>query len=367
MRVAIVGAGIHGLSTAWTLAKGGHQVTLLEQGPLPNPMAASGDQHRLIRRSYGPRDGYARMMPEAFAAWDALWEDLGVSHFANTGILALTRAPGDGGHSVRDSLTRNGVGFETLAPEAAAERFPYLDPAGFDEAYYTPEGGALLCQKIAAGLRDWLLAHGVDLRIHTAVAGVEAAAGLVRLASGEVIEADRVVVSAGAWVKKLLPELDLPLRIHRTHSIYLQPPEHLRADWERAPGILTLGGSPTGYILPPLGGTELKFASAIGRVPTDDPDAQREATPGLGLPMQALLNGPLAGGADAYPITRVSTCAYTFTSDEAFFTHWDRRLAVISPCSGHGYKFGAAVGRRLAAALETGDEDGLRSWLRGES
>ena len=53
MKITIVGAGIAGLSTAWSLTKAGHSVTLIEQGPIPNPLAASGDHHRIIRRAYG--------------------------------------------------------------------------------------------------------------------------------------------------------------------------------------------------------------------------------------------------------------------------------------------------------------------------
>lgn len=41
MDVIVVGPGIAGLSTAWALTKRGHRVTLIEQGPIPNPLAAS--------------------------------------------------------------------------------------------------------------------------------------------------------------------------------------------------------------------------------------------------------------------------------------------------------------------------------------
>jgi sarcosine oxidase len=57
MRVTIVGAGIAGLSTAWSPVKLGHDITLIEQGSIPNLLAASGDRHRMIRRVCESRCG----------------------------------------------------------------------------------------------------------------------------------------------------------------------------------------------------------------------------------------------------------------------------------------------------------------------
>ena len=60
------------------------------------------------------------------------------------------------------------------------------------------------------------------------------------------------------------------------------------------------------------------------------------------------------------------TCAYTFTPDERFAA-WERgSCLIVSACSGHGYKFGAAIGRRVAAAVDDGDVDALKKWLRAE-
>jgi sarcosine oxidase len=42
-RIVIIGAGIVGLSVARAALKRGHEVIVLEQGPAPNPQAASFD------------------------------------------------------------------------------------------------------------------------------------------------------------------------------------------------------------------------------------------------------------------------------------------------------------------------------------
>src|SRR5260221_10680052 len=103
MKAIIVGGGIMGLATAWGLARGGHEVELFEQGPLPNPLASSMDEHRLIRHPYGDHEGYARMIDDAYAAWALLWRDLSQRLYAPTGTLALT---GNGQTSAARSSAR---------------------------------------------------------------------------------------------------------------------------------------------------------------------------------------------------------------------------------------------------------------------
>ena len=58
MKIGVVGGGIAGLASAWALCKAGHRVSLFEQGPIPNPLGASGDHHRIIREGYAGQDGY---------------------------------------------------------------------------------------------------------------------------------------------------------------------------------------------------------------------------------------------------------------------------------------------------------------------
>ena len=91
MRVLVVGAGIMGLSTAWGLTRAGHDVEIFEQGPIPNPLGSSVDQHRVIREAYGAMIGYSRMALAAYGAWETMWDDLGERLYVETGVRAMER------------------------------------------------------------------------------------------------------------------------------------------------------------------------------------------------------------------------------------------------------------------------------------
>lgn len=365
MRIAVVGAGISGLSTAWSLSKRGHEVTLYEQAPqIPNPYAASGDQHRIIRRAYGGADGYARTITEAFEAWDELWADLGKQHYTPCGVLGISQTEGDEGEEYREGLDRMASPYELYDAAETARRYPFIDAATIRYAYLSPEGGALFSARIAADMVGLLRERGVTLREGATVASIDPETGSIGLVNGEAASFDRIVVSSGAWVLKLLPELADVLTTYRTAVAYLDPPADLKAAWAAAPVIVDVGGTVDGYVLPPVDGTGLKVGAGVHKRPRQ-PDEEREPRAGEGEQLRDYFSPPFARIAE-YRVERVVTCAYTFTADRKFLSRQIGRVTAVSACSGHGYKFGAAVGRRVAAAVENGDQAGLLRWLRAE-
>jgi sarcosine oxidase len=366
MQVTIVGAGIAGLSTAWSLAKLGHDITLIEQGSIPNPLAASGDGHRMIRRAYGDADGYARIIAEAFDSWDLLWDDLGVSHYANCGVLGISQSAGDGAEQFRAGLDRMEFEYERLEPHEAAGRYPFLDPSTFRYAYLDQDGGALFSERIARDMKAWLRMRDADIRMHAKVLAVDPHTASVRIDDDTILCADRLVVTAGAWTLQLFPALTASLMTYRTAVAYMEPPADLEDAWSNAPAIVDIGGGSDGYVLPPIDGVGLKFGAGVHKTRAPDPDADRVVAPGEGDSLRRLFSPPFSR-IDEYTVTEVKTCAYTFTADKRFFSKRIGNTLVVSACSGHGYKFGAAVGRRVAQALETDDDAMLARWLRAEA
>ncbi len=365
MRILIVGAGIAGLASAWALAKCGHETVLFEQGPLPNPLSASGDHHRIIRRAYGPDSGYGHAIDEAFDAWNELWDDLGSSHYDHRGFMAVSREAGDEAEDYLSGMVAGGFSHELFDPAEACRKWPFLERDSFRFAFYSSDGGVLHCRAIANGLARWLRANGVELALKTRVASIEPAAASVKLQDGSSVSGDLVIVTAGAWVTKLFPELSVRLRPMRTAVVYLDPPSDLKSAWEKAPVILDVGGKTDGYIIPPSGGGGLKFGSGLHKEDNPDADSRRSPLPGEGQEVRDLFSSPIARIGD-YRILDTVTCAYTFTADERFFCQEIGKTMVISACSGHGYKFGAAIGRRVAEWAATGDTTLFRQWLRAE-
>jgi glycine/D-amino acid oxidase-like deaminating enzyme len=367
LRVIVVGAGIVGLSAAWALGCAGHEPVLLERGPIPNPMAASHDRHRLIRLAHSAGDGRNLIIHDAYAAWDRLWADLGRSHYAETGMLLTARDPSDWAVACRAGFDRTGTRYEIWDREHLARRCPFLALTDRDWGLHTARGGALFADRIVHDLAGLLERRGVALRPNARVAAIEPERATVTLEGGERLDADAVIVAGGGWTGKLLPALAPRLEPRRAVVFYLEPPPDLAAGWEDAPCFLDFGGADDLYLVPPLDGIPLKFGAGSTSY-SEDPDAPRALRPDEPERLLACLR-PYLRDLDRYQVVDHRVCMYCFSPDERFVagTLADSRLAYATGCSGQMFKFGAVMGEQLAAAA-TGrlSGQGLARWAVGE-
>lgn len=354
MKITIVGAGIMGLSAAWAFTRDGHDVTVFEQGPVPNPLASSVDEHRLIRHPYGGERGYTRMIDAAYKAWDLMWADLGVRHYAPTGTLVL-----DSGTpwtaATAASLTDEAIPFERLDPTAAARRYPLLALDQLNGALALETGGTLFAGEIVADLARYLSTRTVSIRAETPVKAVDPDRARVVLADGEIADADLLVVAAGPWARRLVPALAPRMTPSRQVVVYLTPPRDLAQVWLQHPLVLDIDPSTGFYLVPPRpfpqGGVSGLKVGDHSFTLTGDPDRDRDAT---AAETHAILErvGRRLRHLDRYAIREAKTCFYDVEPKERFIVEplgW--RGWVMSGFSGHGFKFGALLGLELARAI----------------
>ena len=366
MKAIIVGGGIMGLATAWGFARDGHHVALFEQGPLPNPLSSSMDEHRLIRYPYGDHAGYARMIDEAYAAWDLLWRDLGQTLYAATGTLALQGNGADWAECSATTLASLGKPMAELGPADLERRFPLLDAKGIDRAFWLDSGGELFARDIVTALVRHLQGQPrVRLHANMSIRSVDLETAEVIAEDGARHTGDVVVVSAGAWSTRLIPSLSGRLFPSRQVVIYFDLPQDQRTAWDSAPMIIEKTGDLGLYLVPPRQGRGLKVGDhEFSR--QGDPAAPRDAS---AEEIRPLLDrcARLLRGFERWRIARLKVCFYTVTDDERFVVEKSgSRGWVMSPCSGHGFKFGAVMGLELSRTIGAGrDPVAHASWAAG--
>jgi sarcosine oxidase len=361
-QIVVVGAGIVGLSVARAAMRRGHEVTVLDRDAVPNPHAASFDQHRMIRPHYGAAAGYTRMVAESFAVWEEVWRDLGARHFADSGAVAISTAEGDYADQTEATFRALGVPYTALSGPTLAERFPHLALPPRSRGIIAHPAGPLFADRIVRGLVQLCAVEGVRILPYTEVCAIEN--GFVHTKAGKAFAGDLVVVCAGAWLPALQRHY-AHLPTWRQALCYVEPPPQHRASWETAPAVVTIGDW-SGYTLPPLSGTGLKFGHG-GHRRRGAPDAGFgwDITEGWQV-IDAFR--PILRDADQYKPLRMQVGYYVMNESRRFMIERAGSCLFITNCDGQMFKFGPLVGEKVMAAFDGEMSAGdLRRWAAGYS
>ncbi|MBV8933363.1 MAG: FAD-dependent oxidoreductase, partial [Kutzneria sp.] len=213
--VVVVGGGVHGLATAYYLAKnhGVRDVAVLDKGYLGG--GGSGRNTAILRSNYLTPEG-VRFYDRSLTLYRTLAADLNFNvMFSRRGHLTLAHNDG----SLRTMRWRaevnklQRVDSAVIGPREIAKLVPYLDVSR-DVRYpilgalYHPPGGIIRHDAVVWGYARGADALGVHLHQDTEVTGIDVASGKVtgvRTSRGRI--ATPVVVNATAGWSTLISDM----------------------------------------------------------------------------------------------------------------------------------------------------------------
>ena len=200
MRVAIIGGGVMGLSTAYYLAKMGAEVTVFEQRYLL--YGASG------RNSGGitPMIDRKELIPFAVKSlelYDTLPGEVDFNFlFRKDGYIKVVANDDDAEKLRKDVRMQNELGVKSriIDPEEVREFVPDFNTSAITLASYCRESGVIFPWPVVWGLAKGCRELGVEIRDQTRVDGIVVDHGVRGVKVGdETFKAEVVVNAAGAW------------------------------------------------------------------------------------------------------------------------------------------------------------------------
>ena len=350
----VVGLGGMGSATAYQLAGRGKRVLGLEQFSPAHDKGSSHGRSRIIRQAYFEDPAYVPLLLRAYELWEQLEEETGKELMTLTGGLMIGRREGELVSGSVACAEEHGLPYELLDAREIKERFPPFSPDLETVALYEERSGFVRPEQSVKAHLDRAGSLGADLRFEEPVLSWEASGEGVRVETPEgSYEAERLVISPGAWAPQLLADLRIPLEVERQVMYWFEPTsglEPFRPDrlpifiWEPDDGNMFYGFPAQDDDR----GIKVAFFRA-GGVPTTPGTIDREVHEEEIDFIRDYLAERVPDLAGRCLDARA--CMYTNTPDLHFVisAHPEHpQVTIACGFSGHGYKFCSVVGEILA-------------------
>ena len=351
--VVVIGGGTMGTAAGWALARQSASVVVLEQFQHVHAFGSHGGRTRIFRHAYAEGPRYVPWALEADTLWSALQERTGSTLMHRIGCVDIS---GPGFHRAREaraSAEQYGIACEWLTGADVNERWPIWNIPADREVCYGPEAGFLDVAVALTSLAREMTDAGGVLHEHTPVVAWSATDSGVRVeTASDVFEAERLIVTAGAWSGHLLAELGIPLTVRRKPVLWFEVDANRQAlaAPDRMPVFISDDEHGEFYGVPQYDVPGVKVGMHSGGETVDPNTIDRAVTeddirPDIWPFIERSFSGFTGNVVDT------AVCMYTMTPDEDFVI--DRhpehhRVVFATGFSGHGFKFTPVIGEYLA-------------------
>lgn len=359
-RVIVLGLGIAGSSIAATLARRGYSVTAVEQfSPLHERGSSHGDT-RIFRRV--PHEGpvYVELAAASFEGWRE-WNRLAKEElFVECGGVDAGPVQSRMVHGAEELCREYEQPFEVFDGRGFNLRSPSFRLPPDWRVVYQPSSGVVRPDATRTFLHKLARESGARLLHDARVLEIAVSAQGVRVrTAGETLSADVLIVAAGSWLPKLMPELGLNLSTERRVLGWFRSQSPGESQVSRMPAFVV--DAEGGWYGMPAPGGRVKVGHDKHLRQRIDPDGEPIAPDDKDeAVLSACVKRYLAGFEDEP--SEMKPCIYTLTEDHHFIM--DRHpehgnVFVFSCCSGHGFKYGPAYGEIAAELIEERPRRGM--------
>ncbi len=349
--VIVIGIGGMGSAACFHLAKRGKRVLGLERFDIPHSMGSSHGVNRIIRLAYYEDPSYVPLLRRSYELWRELQTGFGEQLLHITGSIDAGERDGEVFTGSLRSCELHDLPHEVLTGAELTERYPaYQLPADYG-VLYQPDGGFVVSERAVVAHVCGAIEAGATIRAREEVVGWERIPSGVRVTTSKgSYEAEQIVVNAGAWMGRLIPEFASVSIPERQVLGWFQPESPQLFQPENFPVFNVTVEEGRYYGFPVFGIPGFKVGRYHHREETINPESWNREPDDLDETILRAFTAryfPAANG----PVMTMRSCIFTNTSDEHFVIDRldrDGRVIVASPCSGHGFKFCPVVGEILA-------------------
>jgi sarcosine oxidase subunit beta len=227
-KAVVVGGGLIGLSIARALTdRGLTDVLVLERHQLAG--GGTGKSSGIVRAHYGV-PSIAAMAWRSLPVFEELGDQVG---FRQVGYTVIVGEENIEPLKANTAMHRNlGIDVDLIDNDRLAQMWPMMEVGDVALASYEPRGGFADATQLALLFGQMAREKGALIRQNTPVARILTAGDKVTgvaLGSGEVVDADLVIVASGWWSAKLLADLgiDFPIDAYRSELLIVDAGEPL--------------------------------------------------------------------------------------------------------------------------------------------
>jgi sarcosine oxidase len=352
--VIIAGLGAMGSASAFHLAARGLRVLGIDRFHPPHTFGSSHGATRIIREAYFEDPAYVPLVQRAYELWRDLENASDRKLLLETGGLMIGPPTGGLVRGARRSAEEHHLPHQLLSAQQLREQFPAFHVSDGEIAVVEPRAGILYPERAVQTHLDLAAKKGAELQFENEIFEWEPLHGGVRVSTAKgIFNGRKLLLTLGPWLGSLTSGLNLPLRVERQVLFWFDPKE--RAELfapERFPIFIWENESDQYFYGFPDLGDGIKIAVHHQGETTSPDQVRREVSSSEINRATDLLRKhlPLAAGT----LRSSTVCVYTNTPDEHFLLDYYPacpQTLIISPCSGHGFKFSPVIGEIAAAML----------------